>query len=168
MELKTFYTIRFNDCDPFNHLNNSRYLDYMLNAREDHLKEFYGMSLADFYQQNFGWVVGSHEIVYLSPAVYNERVSIQSASIEITPEYLLLEMTMTNQDLTQLKAVLWTKFIGVNIKTQRRENHPADFLEFVQSVVDHSINARQGLQERANTIRKKMRENKIQQQASAL
>ena len=34
------YKIRFNDGDLFGHLNNSRYLDYFINAREDHLKEY--------------------------------------------------------------------------------------------------------------------------------
>ena len=29
--------IRFPDCDPFNHLNNARYIDYFINAREDHI-----------------------------------------------------------------------------------------------------------------------------------
>ena len=29
--------IRFSDCDPFNHLNNARYIDYFINAREDQL-----------------------------------------------------------------------------------------------------------------------------------
>ncbi len=29
--------IRFPDCDPFNHLNNSKYIDYFINAREDQL-----------------------------------------------------------------------------------------------------------------------------------
>ncbi len=168
MELKTFYTIRFNDCDPFNHLNNSCYFDYMLNAREDHIKEFYGMSLADFYQKDFGWVVGSHEIVYLHPAVYNERVCIKSSLIELTQEYLLLEMVMTNHNSTHLKAVLWTKFVGVNIKTQRRENHPADFQAFAESVVDHSIDITQGLNERVNSIRKKLRAEKIQQHTVVL
>lgn len=161
--LKTFYTIRFNDCDPFNHLNNSRYFDYMLNAREDHIKEFYGMSLADFYRKDFGWVVGSHEIIYLYPAVYNERICITSSLIEITPEDLLLEMMMTNNESTHLKAVLWTKFVGVNTKTQRREDHPADFFAFAQTVVDHSIDAKKGLQERVNAIKKRMRAEKIQQ-----
>ena len=27
--------IRFQDCDPYSHLNNGRYLDYFMNARED-------------------------------------------------------------------------------------------------------------------------------------
>jgi acyl-CoA thioesterase FadM len=48
MELtpKSFYTIRFGDCDLFGHLNNARYLDYFINAREEHLKERYQVQLA--------------------------------------------------------------------------------------------------------------------------
>ena len=33
--------VRFADCDPFNHLNNSKYIDYFINAREDHLIKYY-------------------------------------------------------------------------------------------------------------------------------
>ncbi|MDB5230478.1 MAG: acyl-CoA thioesterase, partial [Chitinophagaceae bacterium] len=33
--------IRFHDCDPFNHLNNSRYIDYMMAARSDQLALYY-------------------------------------------------------------------------------------------------------------------------------
>ena len=53
--LQSFYTVRFSDCDPLRHLNNARYIDYMLNAREDHLKEHYQMDLADFYKKGTGW-----------------------------------------------------------------------------------------------------------------
>ena len=30
-------TVRFQDCDPFGHLNNARYIDYFLNARQDQI-----------------------------------------------------------------------------------------------------------------------------------
>ena len=39
------HLIRFPDCDPFNHLNNSRYLDYFINAREDHLIKFHQFNI---------------------------------------------------------------------------------------------------------------------------
>ena len=39
--------IRFIDCDPIGHLNNSKYLDYMLNAREDHVEDYYGFTYQD-------------------------------------------------------------------------------------------------------------------------
>lgn len=37
--------VRFPDCDPFNHLNNSRYLDYIMTARGDQLIEHYGFDI---------------------------------------------------------------------------------------------------------------------------
>jgi acyl-CoA thioester hydrolase len=56
----TFYTIRFSDCDPFGHLNNSKYLDYFINAREDHLKENYDIDLKDWALRGLGFVVSRH------------------------------------------------------------------------------------------------------------
>jgi len=82
MHNQTYYTVRFNDCDPFGHLNNSKYIDYMLNAREDHLSQFHNIELGDFHKQGFGWVVTNHEIQYIRPAAYNEKVCIQSDLIE--------------------------------------------------------------------------------------
>ena len=53
LESKTL--IRFQHCDPFNHLNNSEYLNYMVNAREDQLIKHYGI---DIYKR-----VGSLEVI---------------------------------------------------------------------------------------------------------
>jgi acyl-CoA thioesterase FadM len=68
---KSFYTVRFSDCDPLGHLNNSRYLDYLLNAREDHLWTAYGMEIRQWIRQGLGFVVSQHEIRYLRPVSYN-------------------------------------------------------------------------------------------------
>lgn len=43
IETKSTAKIRFIDCDPIGHLNNSKYLDYMLNAREDHVEDSTGL-----------------------------------------------------------------------------------------------------------------------------
>jgi len=61
--------IRFHDCDPFNHLNNSRYIDYIVTARGDQLIDNYNF---DIYQlareQGIGWVTAQTQISYFSPA----------------------------------------------------------------------------------------------------
>ena len=52
--------IRFSDCDPFNHLNNSRYIDYFINAREDHLLAYHDFNLYDLAKEKkLGWVAVS-------------------------------------------------------------------------------------------------------------
>ena len=39
--LESKVKIRFQDCDPFNHLNNAAYINYFINAREDQILENY-------------------------------------------------------------------------------------------------------------------------------
>lgn len=135
--LQSFYTIRFNDCDPFSHLNNARYIDYFLNAREDHLNSYYQLRLTDFAKRGIGWVVNSHDIQYMRPALYNEKVCIQSVLTELGPSNLVVEMLMQDEARQVDKAKLVSKFTCINLKTGRKEMHPADFMEFAEKVVSN-------------------------------
>lgn len=146
--LQSFYTIRFPDCDPFGHLNNSRYIDYLLNAREDHLKEFYELDLNNFYKQGLGWMVHSHQIQFLRPALYNEKVCIQSCLAEAGEYHLLVEMTLWDEATRVCKAVLWTKFIHVSLRSGRKEKHAEEFFTFANSVVATDIDIAGGLEKR--------------------
>jgi len=154
--LQSFYTIRFPDCDPFGHLNNSRYIDYMLNAREDHLKDFYQMSLDQFYKEGLGWMVNSHQIIFIRPAIYNEKVAIQSCLIDAAESHLLVEMTLWDEALTTCKAILWTKFTHVNLKTGRKEKHGAAFSDFVKTVLVEEVDLEGGPQKRALVLSNSM------------
>jgi len=129
--------IRFSDCDPFNHLNNSGYIDYYLNAREDQLQEFYAFNVyAHAKETGFGWVVGQHEIAYLKPAFTNETVLIESMVIRWGERDILVEFKMWNEDKTKLKSLMWTKFFYYNLATQKSHAHPPELNErFAQLVV---------------------------------
>src|SRR6201986_2401053 len=122
--LESVYTVRFNDCDPFGHLNNSKYIDYFINAREDHLREHYGINLKEWALQGHAFVVSRHEIRYLRPVTYNDVVGIQSALIGWGDTSLLVEMLMMDE-AGQLKAILWTEFTRIDPKTGRRIAPPA-------------------------------------------
>ncbi len=159
----SFYTIRFTDCDPFGHLNNARYIDYFLNAREDHLKEEYQLDLNHFYQQGVSWLVASHEITYLRPANYNERVSIKTGLINLAPGSLLVEMIMLDEKHSHLKSVMWTSFTHVNAKTGKRENHSDSFMDFARGVEVTDVDISKGYQHRLKEII-----GNIKQQKSAL
>jgi thioesterase-3 len=130
---ETEHLIRFPDCDPFNHLNNSRYLDYFINAREDHLLKFHHFNIYDLAREKgISWVVREHQIVYLKPALLMETVIIQSTLIRMDEREITVEMTMWNNDKTVLKAFLWTNFVHFNLKTQRRELHTPDLMNAFQ------------------------------------
>ena len=151
----SFYTIRFGDCDLLGHLNNARYIDYFINAREDHLKQAYDVELMTYFKQGIGWVVGGHDIAYLRPAAYNEVVKISSSVLVAMPDHLLVEMIMTDEKDTHLKAFLWTKFIPINIKTGKKEVHPDEFMAFAKSLVVPDFDGTMGFEESLQWVAKK-------------
>ncbi len=60
--------IRFQDCDPLGHLNNARYLDYFINARENHLADCYGLDIYDKQRQDStNWVIAKTQIAFPAP-----------------------------------------------------------------------------------------------------
>lgn len=150
--LHSFYTVRFGDCDPFSHLNNARYIDYFLNAREDHLREYYQMDLSEFAGKGMGWVVSNHEIYYMRPALYNEKVCIRSAIIELGEAHLLVEMLMQDGNRKSAKAVMWSKFTCVNLKTGKKQNHSEDFMEFAKQAVLDTVDVGEGLRGRLSAL----------------
>ncbi|MGO4771209.1 acyl-CoA thioesterase [Flavobacterium sp. W22_SRS_FK3] len=134
--LKTKRKIRFQDCDPFNHLNNSKYLEYFLNAREDQIAEQYNLDVFKYMQETgLSWVVASNQISYIKPAITMETVLIESQLIQYSENLLQVEMKMWNENETELKAILWIKFIPYNIQTKKSANHSDDLMKLFQSVV---------------------------------
>lgn len=134
--LKTKRKVRFQDCDPFNHLNNSKYLEYFINTREDQIAEYYELDVFKYMKTTgLSWVVASNQISYIKPAFTMETVLIESQLIHYTDNLLLVEMKMWNENETELKAILWIKFIQFNIQTQKVENHSDDLMKLFQSIV---------------------------------
>lgn len=116
--------IRFSDCDPFNHLNNARYIDYFINAREDHIMANLNFNIYHFAAEHgLGWVVGKNQIVYLKPAFLMETVVIDSTLLHLGEKDILVEMKMWNERKDKLKSVLWSNFVHINMKTQKPESH---------------------------------------------
>ena len=76
--LKSNTKIRFQDCDPFNNLNNAAYLNYFTNAREDQINENYGIDIYKMAKElGVSWVVGSNQIAYITPAFLMEEIVIE-------------------------------------------------------------------------------------------
>ena len=129
--------IRFHDCDPFNHLNNSRYLDYIMTARGDQLIEHYNFDIYKLAQQKgIGWVTAQTQISYLSPAVLMEEVIIQTKLVEYKEKSLLFEACMWNADKTVLKAVLWTKLVHFNLMKNTSQQHNEDLMHLFEQIVN--------------------------------
>ncbi len=134
--LSSVSKIRFQDCDPFNHLNNAKYIDYFLNAREDQILENYQLDVFGIAQkEGRGWLVTSNQISYLRPAFTMETVLIDSQLIQFTEKSLLVEMRMWDVAQRKLKSLFWVNFVHFDFKSTASMNHPAAFLDFCNDIV---------------------------------
>ena len=94
--LQSTVKIRFQDCDPFNHLNNAAYLNYFVNAREDQILEQYGIDIYEMASTiGVSWVVGSNQIAYINPAFLMEEVIIESQLLSFDETSLFIEFILT-------------------------------------------------------------------------
>lgn len=134
--LKTKLKVRFQDCDPFNHLNNSKYIDYFLNVREDQLAEHYDIHIFEnLMSLGKSWVVTSNQISYIRPTNTMETIVIESQLSYFTNKELLVEMKMWDENETELKAILWTKFIYYDIKSKRISNHSDELIKLFKTII---------------------------------
>lgn len=151
--LESKMKIRFHDCDPFNHLNNSRYIDYMVTARGDQLLDNYDFDIYKLAeQQGLGWVTAQTQISYLVPAYLMEEVVIQTQLLHFSDKSLLFEATMWNSDKTILKSVMWVKLVHYNLRTQRSHTHDQNLVELFRHVV-HPIESNPSFDERVKKLK---------------
>lgn len=135
-ELESQSLIRFPDCDPFNHLNNSRYIDYIINAREDQLMSYYSFDVYKLArEQGLSWVVAQTQIAYLAPAALMEIVTIRTRLMGHTEKALMVEAVMYNEAKTQVKAVMWTRLAHYDLRTRSGHKHSEELMQFFDSIV---------------------------------
>lgn len=128
-EFSSTVKIRFADCDPIGHLNNVKYLEYMLNAREDHVEQNYGFTYEQYTRETgCTWVTIQNEIAYLKEVRYNSSVDITSKTIAVNNMTSVVELLMKDENGI-VHAVFWLTVIYFNMKTRRAEMMSDESLE---------------------------------------
>lgn len=156
---ETTHRVYLQDCDMLGHLNNARYLDYFLNAREDHAAEHYTLNMGQMArEQNAGWVITKHHISYLRPAHHGEIVRIRTQLIHFDNSNLVVEMQMLSDDGQRLKAVLWSEMAFVKVDSGVRTDHSDDLMDLLEQldVEDVSYDP-DGFDERVRRLRKQLK-----------
>lgn len=146
-EISNVVKVRFSDCDPIGHLNNVKYLDYMLNAREDHVESGYGFTYEEYTKKTgCTWITVQNEIAYLKEVRYNAKVQISSKTIEIGDRLSKVEILMKSEDGETIHSVLWMTVIYFNMKTRLSESHPEEtkdlFRKFLVNLEERDFQSR--------------------------
>lgn len=157
-EISTVVKVRFSDCDPIGHLNNVKYLEYMLNAREDHVEDFYGFTYEEYTRKTgCTWIAIQNEIAYLKEVRYNSKVVISSKTIEVSDRISKVEILMKSEDEQTIFAVLWITVIYFNMKTRKSEVQPQEtkdlFRKFLVTLDQKDFQSRTEYLRRQNKLK---------------
>lgn len=135
-ETESRMIIRFQDCDPLQHLNNAKYFDYYFNAREDQIAKLYDFSPGQLFSElKTSWVVYQHQIAYVRPARVSEWVRILSRLIYVSEDTTVTEYYMTDDAKTHLKNVLWVTSKYISVATGQRIPHDEAVMGYLQATL---------------------------------
>jgi YbgC/YbaW family acyl-CoA thioester hydrolase len=127
--------VSFKDCDAFGLLYNVRYLDYILDARAEHLLKFYEFDFnRELQKSKETWVIHGHQIAYVEPARVHEAVTIRTRILGFTSNLVHLEGMMLNRDNTRLKALQWSKLSYISLTRGNVLSHPDNIVSFLSRI----------------------------------
>jgi len=155
-ELESTAIVRFQDCDPFGHLNNARYIDYFMNARTDQVEAAYEIVLMKPGDEQ-SWVVTRNYLAYLLPAGMGETVRIRTRMIRSNETSVMIEGVMEDIEGKRPKAVAWIDFTYVSVTTGRPARHGQDYMTLFEAVTVPGI-AEMGFEQRIEAIRTEYRQ----------
>lgn len=160
-EISTVVKVRFSDCDPIGHLNNVKYLEYMLNAREDHVESGYGFTYEEYTRRTgCTWITVQNEIAYLKEVRYNAKVLISSKTIEIGDRLSKVEILMKSEDGKTIHSILWLTVIYFNMKTRASVSQPDEtkdlFRKFLTTLEEKDFQSRVSFLRKQNKAAQKL------------
>ena len=152
-EVESKTQIRFPDCDPFNHLNNSRYIDYIINAREDQLVKYYNFDVYKLAKETgTAWVAAQTQIAYLASAELMEIVTITTRLLSYSEKHLLVEAEMWNESKTQLKSVMWARLTHFSLITKKSHIHSKNLINLFVQII-YPLDREVSFEERVKNIK---------------
>lgn len=111
--------VRPDDIDMFNHVHNSKYLDYVLAARYEQMEKFYGMSWENFEEKGFGWVVSKVTISFKRPLKMGDRMLIRTGILEMNEKGCMVQFEIINKLSGKVAADGIFDYVMIDLKTQR-------------------------------------------------
>ena len=134
--IKNLQQISFQDCDPFNQLHASKYIELFTRSAEGNLLSAFQVNVFDHIQQTGrGWMIDSYQMKLFQPVSANEKVWIESKIIHFTDSTVVIELQMWNQELNTIKAAAWLNWKYYDVMSMKISKHESELKEMFEKIV---------------------------------
>ena len=89
--------VRFNDLDPYGHVNASIFLDYIISSRWSFLEKELQVTVDELIKKGLGFFLVNSNINYLKPIYGNSLITVDSWVTVVDKASLTVEFEITNQ-----------------------------------------------------------------------
>ena len=111
--------VRPDDIDMFQHVHNSKYFDYVLAARYEQMETCYGMSMEQFMQEGYGWVVKTAHVNFIRPLGLGESFQVTTGIVSMDEKGAKVTFEITSNKTGKLCSDGWFDYVLIDIKTGR-------------------------------------------------
>lgn len=111
--------VRPDDIDMFNHVHNSKYLDYVLAARYEQMDKFYGMSWEKFSAQGYGWVVAKVTINFKRALKIGDKMTVRTGILEMSEKGSTVQFEIINKKTGKTASDGVFEYVMIDLNTQR-------------------------------------------------
>lgn len=128
-KFETELQVRPDDIDLYQHVHSSRYLDYVLAARFDQMERCYGIPMAEFQKQGYGWFIAATEMNFKRPLSMGDRFVVRCWIENFTLIGLRVRFEIDNLAGAKRCCDGWFDYVMVSLETSR----PARIPEWIRA-----------------------------------
>ena len=125
---ETELTIRPDDIDMNNHVHNSKYLDYVLAGRYDQMKKDYKVTMEDFLDRGFTWVVSNVNINYKRALVLSDKIIVRTQVDSFNRSQSIVNFEIVKKENGKVAADGQFIYTMINIENGRPAKIPEDYI----------------------------------------
>lgn len=109
--------IRPDDIDLNNHVHNTKYLDYVLAARYDQMTNAYKMSMNEFLDLGYNWVVSTTHIEYKRALKLEDEIIVKTQIDNVNGAQSKVKFWIVKKNNNKVAAEGYLIYTMVSLKT---------------------------------------------------
>lgn len=132
MEYSIFETeikVRPDDIDLNNHVHSTKYLDYLLAARYEQMRHNYKMSMDEFHERGYNWVVSSTLINYKRAVKLDDKIVVRTQIGEMVGTQSKVNFWIVLKNNNKIAADGYVLYTMISLKGGRPVRIPDDIME---------------------------------------
>ena len=121
--------VRPDDIDMNNHVHNAKYLDYVLTARYEQMTNNYNMSMQEFIEKGFNWVVSEVHIDWKGALKLRDTAIVKTQMDSVNGAQCKVNFWIENKETKKIVSDGYFLYTMVSIKTGRPARITQDIIE---------------------------------------